>query len=355
MAAATISDVARSVGVSESTVSRCISGHKVRKEKQIRKAIEALDYRPNQLARNLKSGRTGIIAVIVPDVTNPFFASIVQGVEAAAGDSVTIQLINTGDSIEREVAALRRVAGAVDGCIFVPAREDSDALSGLNDRELPLVFVDRMTRSHENLDAILASNEVGGYKAAAHLIEHGHTAIATISGPFTSTPGRERTDGFKRALRESGLDAKSELICESDFSELGGYSAMNSLLNLKRRPTAVFVANNLMTVGALKALKERSISIPDQIAIIGFDDLQLSELIDPPLSVISRDAQLQGSLAMATLKKRMQVGDQFPLQHLRVDVELIRRGSCGSTCRHSDLNLVSASQSQRVPENEKHN
>lgn len=129
MSNATISDVARKVGVSESTVSRFISGYKVRNAKRISRAIKELDYRPNIIARNLKTGKTGLIAVVVPDITNPFFAALVRGAELAAGDEYMIQLINTGEDLEREKWALKRMIGRVDGVIYVPLQEDSDALS----------------------------------------------------------------------------------------------------------------------------------------------------------------------------------------------------------------------------------
>jgi LacI family transcriptional regulator len=123
-------------------------------------------------------------------------------------------------------------------------------------------------------------------------------------------------------------------VVESDFTTLGGYQATMALLALKSRPTALFVANNLMTIGALKALKEKGISVPQEMAIIGFDDHELSDLVDPPLTVISRDAHLQGALAMQTLLEKIRGGNQFPPKQLKVDVNLVVRGSCGSTCRY---------------------
>jgi LacI family transcriptional regulator len=125
---------------------------------------------------------------------------------------------------------------------------------------------------------------------------------------------------------------------ESDFTVLGGYQAMMSLLNLKKRPSAVFVGNNLMTIGALKALKEAKIKLPEQMAIIGFDDHELSDLVNPPLTVISRDAHLQGALAMATLLERIKEGYQFPPKQLKVDANLVVRMSCGSTCPYRKTN-----------------
>jgi LacI family transcriptional regulator len=341
MSSATISDVAKKVGVSESTVSRYISGFKVRKAKAIKKAIIELDYRPNIVARNLKSGKTGIIAVIVPDIMNPFFAAIVQGAEAAAGDDYMVQLVNTGESLEREEWALRQLIGRVDGCIYVPAREDSASMRILKNHSLPVVFVDRVIGAMSRVDSVLADNYQGGALAANHLAEHGHSKIAIVTGPLTSTPGKERARGFTEALLARGISTPPGYIIESDFSELGGYQGAISLLQSKKPPTALFLANNFMTVGALKACQEKGVRIPEDLAIIGFDDLQLSELVDPPLTVIARDALMQGAHAMSTLLERVREGDQFPLQHLKVEVSLIARGSCGSTCRYSNPLLKS--------------
>ena len=334
MSKATISDVARKVGVSESTVSRFISGYKVRNAKRISRAIKDLDYRPNIVARNLKTGRTGLIAVVVPDITNPFFASLVRGAEIAAGDEYMIQLINTGDDLEREKWALKRMIGRVDGVIYVPLQESSEAISEKALGSLPLVFVDRVLTRSNGFDSVLADNCQGGFLAASHLIELGHTSIAIISGPQSSTPGRERAIGFNKALKEKGIVQNSQYFRESDFTSLGGYQAMSGLLSLKVRPTAVFIANNLMTIGALKALKEHRISVPEDVAVIGFDDHEISDLIDPPLTVISRDAHLQGALAMATLLERIRGINQFPPKQIKVDVNLVVRKSCGSTCHH---------------------
>lgn len=338
MSNATISDVAKKVGVSESTVSRYLSGFKVRNAESIKKAIKELNYRPNIMARNLKSGKTGMVAVIVPDITNPFFAAVVRGAEVAAGDEYMLQLISTGDDPEKEEAAIRRLVGRVDGLIYVPSKENSHAISEIESESFPIVFVDRVIANLKNFDSVLADNYHGAYLATKHLAEHGHTDIAHIAGPISSTPGKGRSEGYLAALKELKLNKNNDFFVESDFSSLGGYQAMMSLLSLKKRPTAVFVANNLMTVGALKALKEAKIKLPEQMAIIGFDDHELSDLVNPPLTVISRDAHLQGALAMATLLERIKEGYQFPPKQLKVDANLVVRMSCGSTCPYRKTN-----------------
>jgi DNA-binding LacI/PurR family transcriptional regulator len=328
LSSATITDVAKRVGVSVATISRYLSGFTVRSEEEIRAAIVELNYRPNAAARNLKSGRTGIIAIVVPDVTNPFFAAIVEGAESAVGDDRMILLVNTGDSHEREEKALGQLFGRVDGVILAPLTEDEQAPSFFSQFGLPIVFVDRVTADGENFSSVLADNRKGSELATNYLISHGHTKIAMINGPERATPAKGRSEGFQNALSKANINPDPQYFRESDFTEAGGYQAMLELIELDAPPTAVFTANNLMTIGALHALQERGVSVPSEISLIGFDDLDFADLINPPLTVIARDARLQGSLAMNLMIKHLENGAGSPPQHSIVDVQLVERGSC---------------------------
>jgi LacI family transcriptional regulator len=326
----TIVDVAQRVGVSVATISRYLSGLTVRQEEDIRVAIADLKYRPSVTARNLKSGRTGTIAVIVPDISNPFFSAIVQGAESAAGDEYMVLLVNTADSNDREERALGKVFGRVDGVILAPNNEMTKSPNFFSNFGLPIVFVDRLTENSENFDSVLVDNVRGAELATRHLIELGHFKIAIISGPMETTPGKLRVEGYRNALKKAKLRAQPEYFQESDFSQSGGYQAMKALLNLAERPTAVFTANNLMTIGALEAIRESGISIPDDISLIGFDDLDFAHIIEPPLTVISRDVRLQGAKAMEMLLDRLRGNVSFPPQHQMVEVQMIERGSCAA-------------------------
>ena len=318
--------MAKHVGVSVATISRHLSGFTVRNEEKIRQAIIDLNYRPSAAARNLKSGRTGIIAIVVPDITNPFFASIVEGAESAVGDDRMILLVNTGDSREREEKALTQLFGRVDGVIMAPLTEDEEGPSFFSQFGLPIVFVDRVTRNGERFSSVLTDNSRGASIATDYLIGLGHKKIAMISGPLTTTPGKRRADGFRASLKKASLTP--QYFIESDFSEAGGYASMCALFERDEAPTAVFAANNLMTIGALHALRDRGVHVPHQISIIGFDDLDFAELISPPLTVIVRDARLQGSLAMQMMIKHLATGVSTPPEHSMVDVQLVERGSC---------------------------
>lgn len=318
--------MAKHVGVSVATISRHLSGFTVRNEEKIRQAIIDLNYRPSAAARNLKSGRTGIIAIVVPDITNPFFASIVEGAESAVGDDRMILLVNTGDSREREEKALTQLFGRVDGVIMAPLTEDEEGPSFFSQFGLPIVFVDRVTRNGERFSSVLTDNSRGASIATDYLIGLGHKKIAMISGPLTTTPGKRRADGFRASLKKASLTP--QYFIESDFSQAGGYASMCALFERDEAPTAVFTANNLMTIGALHALRDRGVHVPHQISIIGFDDLDFAELISPPLTVIVRDARLQGSLAMQMMIKHLATGVSTPPEHSMVDVQLVERGSC---------------------------
>lgn len=328
MSTVTITDVAKRAGVSVATISRYLSGFTVRNAEEIRDVIDQLNYRPSAAARNLKSGRTGIIAIVVPDITNPFFASIVEGAEAAVGEDRMVLLVNTGAIREREEKALSQLFGRVDGVIMAPSTEEEIAPAFFSQFGLPIVFVDRVTQDCERFSSVLAENEKGAHLATEHLIGHGHSQIAMIAGPQSATPGKRRADGFREAMKSAQLEVSEDLFIEGDFTEVGGYQAMMQLLSLATPPTAVVTANNLMTIGALHALREAEVSIPQQISIIGFDDLAFAKLMNPPITVISRDARLQGSQAMELMISQLNGGGATQPEHSMVDVHLVERGSC---------------------------
>jgi len=322
----TITDVASRVGVSVATISRFLSGENVREEKKIRSVIQELNYRPNIAARNLKLGRSATVAIIVPDISNPFFAAIVRGAEKASGDSLMAAIVNTDSNSEREISAFVHLYGRVDGAIFVPTKE-SDHKSGLSHFGRPIVFVDRYLQNEKKYDTVLADNARGAQLAVEHFASQGHAKIAIIAGPLDSTPGRQREEGFRKALDNSKIRINPNYVVVSDFTQSGGYAAMNQLLDLAEPPTAVFSSNNLMTYGALTALKDRGVSVPSDISLIGFDDFELSTLISPKITVINRDAEAQGAQAMRALMWRLENMDSKVSKHSVIPINLIKRES----------------------------
>lgn len=329
--ASTIHDVAARAGVSSATVSRFLNGGRVRRAGAIRLAIEELRFHPNALARSLKSGATRAIGVVVPDITNPFFAAIVKGIESVTrDDDYDLLLCNTDESVDREhriVATL--MAKKVDGLLMAPATEHAEPPSYLVSTGVPIVFIDRRLAGGD-FDSVLVDNEGGAALAARHLMSLGHERIAMVSGPLETTPGRERYDGFVEALRAAGLQLRTESIALSDFREDGGYQSTLRLLGAQPAPTAIFVANNLMSMGALRAIHDLGLRIPDDISFLGFDDLDLGELLDPPLTVIDRPMEEQGVLAMRLLLNRMERRDMGPARTVRLETKLTIRASCAA-------------------------
>ena len=340
---ARISDVAKRAGVSPASVSRHMSGTKVGGAERIDAAIKDLNYRPNQLARGLRSGRHSCVGVIVPDITNPLFAQLVDGVESVfAEDNVRVLLANSKEDPIREAALVADLASRTDGLILIPPIETDPVLDQLALARVPVVLVDRVLSTGPDVDSVVVDNCQGAQLAAEHLISLGHTRIALISGPLSSFPGRQRHEAFLQILSDHGQPAWPEHVCLSDFRVEGGYTSMACLLDKPVPPTAVFCANNLMTIGALQLLRERGVAIPEAVSLVGFDDIDLSELLNPPLTVIDRATFTLGSSAAELLRARLATPDR-ELQHLTLPVRLVVRGSTAAPTL-SPLNHVHSSQ-----------
>lgn len=324
---ARISDVAKRAGVSPASVSRHMSGGKVGGAERIDAAIKDLNYRPNQLARGLRSGRHSCVGVIVPDITNPLFAALVDGIESVfAADNIRVLLANSKEDPVHESALVADLASRTDGLILIPPIETDPVLDQLALVGIPVVLVDRVLSTGPDVDFVVVDNRHGAQLAAEHLISLGHIEIAVISGPLSSFPGRERHEAFLRTLSERGQPARPEHVRLSDFRVEGGYKSMASLLDEQIPPTAVFCANNLISIGALRLLRDRGVAIPDEMSVVGFDDLDLSELLNPPLTVIDRATFALGSNAAELLRARLATPDRKQ-QHLTLPVQLVVRGS----------------------------
>lgn len=324
----TIRDVAAHAGVSVATVSRWLSGQSVHAADAVQRAVEELDYRPNVSARSLRTGHRGVIGVIVPDITNPFFAAIVKGLEQALPrGAYRMLLASSNESAELEQAIVADLAGRVDGFILVPAVESDQAPAELRNAGVPAVLLDREVTGSELHDVVLVDNRKGARTAAEHLIGLGHRRIATIHGPEDTTPGRERRIGFGDALARAGIAIDPELDRSGDFRELSGRRLATELMQLADPPTAIFSANNLMTIGVLKALRDLRIAIPDDVSVIGFDDIILGSLLHPPLTCIARPVEEQGSTSMRMLLGRLASPDGRPPERVVMDTHLELRAS----------------------------
>ncbi|SDU49583.1 LacI family DNA-binding transcriptional regulator [Jiangella alkaliphila] len=307
----TIYDVARQAGVSAATVSRVLNGH-VKVDPvlagRVTDAVAQLGYRRNAVARNLRISQTTLWAVIVSDVQNPFFTSMVRGIEdVALSAGYSVVLCNSDENPEKEsnyitAALAERMAGVV----ISPSSNRVDDVELLLQAGCPVVVIDRELDGLST-DTVLVDNEHGAQLGTAHLVEQGFRRIACIAGPRWLSTATQRLDGYGRALREAGQPVDPALVRHADFRERGGYEAMASLLddNAAAPPDAVFAANNLMTIGAMECLVERGVTVPSDVAIVGFDAIPWADLIRPTLTTVAQPTYEVGRRAAQLLTKRL--------------------------------------------------
>lgn len=328
---ATIYDVARQAGVSAATVSRVLNGHvKVdpAMTDRVNDAVARLDYRPNAVARSLRKAQTNLWAVIVSDVENPFFTSMVRGIEdvaSAAGFSVV--LCNSDENPEKESNYISAaLTEQMAGVIISPSSNRVDDVDLLLDSSCPVVVIDRELYGVE-ADTVLVDNAHGANLATTHLIDQGNVRIACIAGPRWLSTATQRYDGYSQALAKAGQTVDESLVRFADFRERGGYDAMASLLDEGTEPDALFAANNLMTIGAMECLVERGFSAPDDVSIVGFDSIPWAELIRPTLSTVAQPTYEVGRRAAQLLAKRHNAPDADPVRVVLPTELQVRRSS----------------------------
>ena len=325
----TIDDVASTAGVSRATVSRHLNGKHVRAHAAVSAAIAETGFSLNQIARSLKSGVTRSIGVVVPDIANPYFAQAVRGIEVSSRDErYNIFLCNTDESSARQEEVLEGLVGRVDALILAPATESDAVPKALGVMRVPVVLLDREFADHSLYDSVLVDNEGGAESAVRYLAQLGHRRIGFISGPLTATPGRTRHEGYMRGLRAAGILPRADDICIGDFRERSGYIGAKSLLGLPDPPTAIFAANNLMAIGALKALRESNRRVPDDVSFISFDELEVGELLEPRLTTVTRPTTEQGALAATLLAERLRGEAPATARRCVLETRLSVRESC---------------------------
>lgn len=332
----TIIDVARKAGVSKSTVSRVLTGGPVSPETKARvlEAMRALNYQPNVTARGLVGKGSRLIGVLVSDVTDPYYSELMRGMEdAALRRQYDLLIYSTRWEPERELACLRRLASRrVDGVIMVGGRRIDDPGYVATCRQLvganrPLLLIDRGLRG-ASVPVIEVDNVGGARRATEHLIALGHRRIAHIAGPGDMAAAGDRIEGYRSALAAAGIPTDPELIQPGDFRKQGGYAATVRLLQLKERPTAIFAANDLMALGAWKALMDHGLAVPRDVALVGFDDIELLEQAEVPLTTVRQPRYAMGRRAVEELIGLLENAPPKQLA-IMLPVELIVRRSCG--------------------------
>jgi LacI family transcriptional regulator len=326
----TIREVAKKAGVSSTSVSHVLNNTRFVSEdvrERVNAAKRELNYRPNALARSLRRGETHTLGLILPDSANPFFAEVGHAIESAAfalGYSVILCNTENDENKERlytEVLENKQL----DGIIFVGAGENREAISEIAQNGLPLVVVDRDMGSLE-LDTVTTENYQGGLLATQHLLSLGHQIIGCITGPSNITPSAERVTGYRAALQQAGIEVVESLLARGDFHAPSGYSAAMLLLQQTPRPTAIFVCNDMMAIGALRAAAQLGLRAPEDIAIVGFDDIQLASYTTPSLTTVVQPKQEIGQLAVKLLFERMS-DPSLPPRHTILSTQLIIRES----------------------------
>lgn len=288
----TISDVARVAGVSKSTVSRVLNDKPevdAEMAQRVRQAVASLGYRPSRLARALRTQQSHVWALLVSDVRNAFYTEMVRGVEDLAYSAgYSVVLCNTDEDLEKEASYLElALAERVGGIVLAPTRSHAPHLSKVLASGTPVVTVNGHLDRYD-VDRVLTNNAQGAWQAARHLVDGGYKYLAVITGPAETTTGRERLAGFLAGAAARGRHIDPALVRYGDYREPGGRAEMRALLSSPARPDAVFVANNEMTLGALEAISETGLSIPDDIAVVGFDDMPWARLLNPPLTTVAQ-------------------------------------------------------------------
>jgi LacI family transcriptional regulator len=327
----TLEDIALKSGVSRSTVSRVINGdQKVSEQTReaVMKVIQEVNFQPNLAARGLAAKRTNIIGLVIPTgisklFTDPYFPQLIRGVSTSCNaHQYTVMLWLAEPEFERRTISQILYNGLLDGVIVSSMVMDDSIVQSLYESKMPFLLVGR----HPKLDVnyIDVDNIQGGMDATLHLLQTNHKRVATITGPLNMIAGNDRYAGYLKAHQSMGVEVDPLLMAEGNFTEEGGYQAMQKLL--LAAPDAVFAASDTTAIGAIRAIHEAGLRTPEDISIVGFDDLQVAAQVNPPLTSIRQPTERMGSLAMDTLLDVIQ-HPQEPTRHIVLNTELIIRSS----------------------------
>jgi len=304
----TIYDVADVAGVSPATVSRVLNGRanvNAAMAEKVRDVAAKLDYRPNAVARNLRRASTNMWAVLISDIENPFFTSLVRGIEdVAQAAKYSVVLCNTDENPDKEAAYISAIrAEQMSGVIISPSGW-SDSVRELHESTTPMVVIDRRIAGIE-VDTVLVDNVYGAGEATRHLVAQGFRSIACITGPRGIATADERVEGYRQALTDNGMEFRPELLRYADFRRAGGRSAMRDILAGPYPPDAVFAANNVIAVGVLECLSEAGMRVPDDIGMVGFDEIPWAHLVRPGITTIAQPTYELGRTAARLLQSRL--------------------------------------------------
>ena len=332
--AVTISDIARKAGVSSATVSRVLndSGYvKQSTREKIEAAIKEMNFTPSAIARSLSKNETNTIGVIVPDITNSYFGEVIKGIsEVAEENNLNIILFNTDNYLEKEVRALNVLREQrIKGIIMTPGfgeENNKEYIETINNLNIPIVLVSADLKFKE-LSGIFVDNVLGGFNATNLLISQGHTKIGIMTGILSSEPAAERVVGYKKALKEANIDINDKYILDGQFSMEKAYELTNELLKCGNKPTALITSSNRMTMGVVKALKENNKNIPEDLALVAFDKVDLLDVLDIKITYIDECPMELGRSSMNLLCDIFNNSDKSFKRRVIIVPKLIIKGS----------------------------
>lgn len=332
----TLEDVAREADVSVSTVSRALNNSKKvhpDTKKHVQDVADELGYKPSRVARRLRiqEGKASLLGLVIPDIQNPFFADVTRGVEdVAQKNDYALLLSNSDEDLEKQRLALDVLRTEdVDGVIVPPVGAEDPAIQELLDTDIAVVCVDRRMQN-ARVDTIVSDNERGAYEAVSHLIELGHERIGFIGGVPRISTLTERRQGYKRALRDHGLAVDQTLIKEATSHREREHTHLQELFALDVPPTALFTGNNRTTLRILSNLNERGVSVPEELALVGYDDVPWSAALNPPPTVVDQPGYEIGRRAAEILLERLHDQSRSPTT-VTLQPRLIVRRSCGAS------------------------
>lgn len=326
---ATIKDVANLANVSTATVSRVLTGRNrvedITKQKVL-KAMEELNYRPNILGKQLRELQTNNILVVIPDFNNAFYYDVLQGIEIKAmelGYEILLKHLKNKDKSSLDYFNYLQQK-QVDGIILLSIGEE-EKLRDLGDGRL--ILASALLKGSE-IPNVAIDNETSAYKMTNHLIQLGHQKIAFISGGLNTISSIDRLSGYKKALKDAGIEIKENFIQEGDYFFTSGLKATEKLMDLSIKPTAIFAASDQMAAGAMKSIQARGLSIPKDISVVGFDNTELSFMLNPELTTVSQPSFQIGEIAMEMMNKQL-IGDIIEEKQIILEGNLVIRESCG--------------------------
>ncbi len=328
----TIKEVAIRAGVSIATVSRVLNNVDPvdeRTRKHVQEVAREMRYVPNAMGRSLSRRKTEGIGLLLPDLFGEFFSEVLRGCDQTAQQSNYHMVVSSSHNNKKQTrAALQMMRGRVDGLVIMSPHIDAETLNENLPQSLPVVLLNCYVQSHD-FDALNIDNFAGAFAMTQHLLSHGHRRIAIITGTERNFDASERLRGYVDALKEHGVPLDERLQAPGDFSESGGYHAAQQLLTLAPRPTAIFGCNDSMAIGALSALRDAGIQVPEQMALAGFDDVPIAAYLTPALTSVTVGIHSLGVRAIETLLHAVRHQNTHHKQQILLPTSPSLRESCG--------------------------